>query len=74
MDWNEGTVVSIVKRGEGEKEGVKDYRGITLTQTAYRVYASVLAERLKKDVEGRELLPCQAGFRKNRGAMDTYTC
>lgn len=38
-----------------KKEGgrVEDYRGVTLTQTAYKVYTSVLAERLKAG-SGRE--------------------
>lgn len=38
-------MVPIVK-GEGEKE---DYRGVTLTQTAYKVYAAALAERLREE-------------------------
>lgn len=36
------------ERREGEFE---EYREVTLTQTAYKVYASVLTERLKEEVE-----------------------
>lgn len=43
-------VVPVVKKGRGEK--VEDYKEITLTQTAYKIYAAVLAERLKKKVKG----------------------
>ncbi|XP_070525969.1 axoneme-associated protein mst101(2)-like [Cardiocondyla obscurior] len=42
-----------------------------IEQTAYKVYASVLAERLKKDVEEKRILPqSQAGFRKDMGTVD----
>lgn len=42
-DWKKGVIVSILKK---EKEGkVEDYRGVTLTQTAYKVYAAVWTER-----------------------------
>ena len=66
-------VVPVLKKGSGKK--VEDYRGITLTQTAYKKYESVLAERLRKVVEGKGLLPpSQAGFRKGRGTIDNvYT-
>ncbi|XP_076301876.1 uncharacterized protein LOC143219998 [Lasioglossum baleicum] len=47
-DWSEGIVVPVVKKGEGEK--VDEYRGVPLTQTAYKVYAAVLAERLRKEI------------------------
>ena len=67
--WKEGVVVPVLKKGAGEK--VEDYRGITLTQTAYKVYASVLAERLREEVEGGGLLPpSQTGFRRGVGCMD----
>lgn len=62
-------MVSVVKRGEGER--AEDYRGITLMQTACKVYASVLAERLRKEVEGKGILPpSQTGFRKGLGTID----
>lgn len=55
-EWRrEGIVVTIVKKGKGKK--VEDYRGVTLMQTAYKVYAAVLAKRLRKKVEGKEILP-----------------
>lgn len=36
-DWREGVVIPILKKSQGEK--VKDYRGITMTQTASKIYA-----------------------------------
>ena len=68
-EWREGVVVPVVKKGAGKR--VEDYRGVTLTQTAYKVYASVLAERLREEVEGKKLLPpSQAGFRRGMGCID----
>lgn len=65
--WSEGAVVPIVKTGEGEK--VENYRGVTLAQTAYKIYAAALAERLKKKIEEKGILPPnQTGFRKG-GSM-----
>lgn len=41
---------------------------MTLMSTAYKVYAAVLANRLRKEIEEKELVPeSQAGFRKERG-------
>lgn len=65
-EWNEGVMVPV---GKGER--VEEYRGKTLMQTAYEVYAAVLAERLKEEVETKGILPpSQAGFRKSRGTID----
>lgn len=56
---------------KGERKRVEDYRGVTLTQTAYKVYVAVLAKRLREEVEERGLLPPnQAGFRKRLGIID----
>lgn len=64
--WKEGVVVPVVKKGEGTT--VKEYRGVTLTQTAYKVYT---AKRLRKELEEKNILPSsQAGFRKGWGTID----
>lgn len=56
-------------------ESVSEYREVTITQTAYRIYATVLADRLKKEIEKKDLLPPnQTGFRKGMGTIDNiYT-
>ncbi|XP_043271213.1 golgin subfamily A member 6-like protein 1 [Venturia canescens] len=67
--WKEGIVVPVVKKGEGKR--VEEYRGVTLTQTAYKVCVGMLAERLRKEVEEKGMMPCsQAGFREGMGTMD----
>lgn len=50
---------------------MEDYRGITLTQTAYKIYAAILAERLMEEVESKGILPpSQTGFRRGMGTID----
>lgn len=59
----------IVKKGEGER--AEDYRKVTLLVTAYKVYAMVIAERVKEEMEGKGLLSHnQAGFRKGMNTID----
>ncbi|XP_076301434.1 uncharacterized protein LOC143219315 [Lasioglossum baleicum] len=68
-DWSEGVVVPIAKKGDSRRVG--SYRGVTLTQTAYKIYAAVLAERIREEVERKGLLPAsQTGFRKGIGCID----
>lgn len=68
-DWREGVIVPIIKKGEGES--VEEYRGVTLTQTAYKIYVAILAERLRREVEGKGLIPpSDTGFRKGLGTID----
>lgn len=59
----------IIKKKEGEK--VMDYREVTLMATLYKVYATVLAERLREDLDEKEIIPQnQTGFRRGMGTMD----
>jgi len=66
-EWNRGIISPIFKKGE--KSDVKNYRGVTLMDTAYKIYANILNERLKREVEGK-LEEGQFGFREGRGTMD----
>ncbi|XP_039302912.1 uncharacterized protein LOC120357160 [Solenopsis invicta] len=66
-DWNRGVISPIYKRGE--KNEIKNYRGITLLDSAYKIYASILNERLEKETADK-LRETQFGFRKGRGTMD----
>jgi len=64
--WKEGVIVPIVKRGR--REGVKDYRGVILMPTLYKIYTAALAERLREEIEEKGLIPPnQAGFRRGMG-------
>lgn len=65
----EGVVMPVVRKGDVGK--VSDYRGVTRTQTTYKIYATVLAERLRKEMEGKRILPpSRLGFREGTGTMD----
>jgi hypothetical protein len=68
VDWREGVICPIFKKGE--KNRAENYRGITLPNTGYKLYASVLSERMKREIEEKGVLPdSQAGFRKGRGTV-----
>lgn len=44
---------------------------MTLTQTAYKVYTTLLAERLRDEVEEKEILPSiQTDFRRGMSTID----
>lgn len=59
-------IVPIINKGEGER--IEEYRGVTLMSTLYKVYTTVLAGRLKKELEERDSVPHnQTGFKKGMG-------
>ena len=59
--WRTGVICPIWKKGS--KEEPKNYRGITLLSTSYKLYAMTLNEKLTAEIE--PFLPdSQAGFRK----------
>lgn len=67
--WREGIICPVHKKGN--RHAVENYRGITLLNTAYKIYAMIMEERLTKEMEERGVLPDgQAGFRKGRGTVD----
>lgn len=68
-EWNKGLVVPILKKGKGRKVG--EFRRITLMSSMYKIYTTILAERLGDEVEGKGLIPPnQAGFRKEMGTIE----
>lgn len=57
---------------EGGKS-VDDVKEIILTQTAYKIYTAILVEKLKEEVEGKDVLsPSQVGFRKGIGIISMF--
>ncbi|KAH0816026.1 hypothetical protein GEV33_006765 [Tenebrio molitor] len=69
QEWKEGIICPIYKKGE--KDTASNYRGITLLNTAYKVYAMIVEERLMKEMNERGVLQDgQAGFRK--GVRSVY--
>lgn len=62
-------IVPIYKKGD--KDTMINYRGITLLNTAYKLYAMCLEERLKAELEEKGIIPeTQAGFRSGRSTID----
>lgn len=67
--WDEGIIIALLKREEGRR--VEEYRGVIITPTRYKVYTSVLAGRLKEEMEGKGLLyGGQEGFRRSILVLD----
>jgi hypothetical protein len=65
--WRKGVIAPIFKKGDDSL--VTNYRGVTLLNTQYKLYAMVLGERLREEAE--LILPdSQAGFRKGRSGME----
>ena len=68
-DWKTAIVVPLYKKGEVNE--TRNYRGISLLPTAYKIYTEVIRMRLVKEVEEKTILPDgQAGFRKGRATVD----
>lgn len=67
--WRGGVIVPLHKKGNPNVAG--NYREITLLSAAYKLYARILDERLKVDIEEKKILgDTQAGFRKGRCTID----
>ena len=66
-EWNKSIIRPIYKKGEKSK--CSNYRGISLLNTAYKISATVINNRVK--VYAEDLLSQeQNGFRRNRSATD----
>ncbi len=68
-DWRKVIIHPIFKGGN--RREVQNYRGISLLNTAYKIFAMILERRLYKQAEEQGWLKVwQAGFREGRGTMD----
>ena len=68
-DWATSIYQPIFKKGE--KTNPNNYRGISLTSCLCKLFTSVLIERIRKDLEKRNVLGIeQAGFRNKMGWAD----
>ena len=65
--WDLGKLVILPKKGDLSKPG--NYRGIMLLETAYKVLAIIIHNRLQPFVENLDH-EAQCGFRQGRGCMD----
>ena len=66
-DWREGVICPIHKKGD--RLSCSNYRGITLLNIAYKVFAKVLCNRLKHHVE-EKIGVYQCGFRPGKSTVD----
>lgn len=56
---------------KGEKKDVKNYRGTTLVDTGYKIYAEISRNRFEKELDEKKVLSdIQYGFKKERGSID----
>lgn len=54
-EWKSSVMVLLFKKGEQER--TKNYRGISLLCTAYKIYVELLRQRLEQEVKRKGLLP-----------------
>jgi len=68
-EWKTGVVIPIYKKGD--IHDVRNYRGITLMDTGYKIYAEIIRKRLEKEMEEKELMgETQTGYRKGKGTLE----
>jgi len=67
QEWERGMAINIHKKGTKSK--CKNYRGITLLPTAYKLIANIIKNRLNEYLED-EMVEEQCGFRKGRSCTD----
>ena len=66
-EWETGLLKILAKKGDLSLPG--NYRGIMLLETAYKIIAIILHDRLRPIAEGLDHEP-QCGFRTKRGGTD----
>ena len=72
LEWKEGLLIKIPKKGDLGLHICSNYRGITLLPVPGKVLNRVILERLKGPVD-RTLWDQQAGFRPGRLCIDQIT-
>lgn len=54
-NWSKSTIVPLYKRGD--KENIKNYRGISLLCAAHKIYAEIIRWKREIEMEGKGLIP-----------------
>ena len=67
--WIDGLLVSLLK-GKGRKSDCDHHRGITLLESAGKVLARILLDRLIKNICPIIVPEAQCGFTEGRGTVD----
>jgi len=65
--WNEAIIIPLHKKGD--KTICENYRGISLLNSAYKIFSNILLNRLEPYVE-ENLGEYQCGFRKGRSTIE----
>ena len=65
--WNEAIIIPLYKKGD--KTVCENYRGISLLNSAYKIFSKILLNRLEPYVE-ENLGEYQCGFRKGRSTIE----
>ena len=69
--WKSGIINPVVKSSTSDLRDPLSYRGITITQSIYKLYCNVLNNRLCKwESENSVIHDSQNGFRKGRSTID----
>ena len=68
-EWSKGIIIH--KSNTADMRDPLSYRGITLSNSMYKLYSSVINDRPSKWVENSDILVDeQSGFRKQRSTID----
>lgn len=66
-EWKEGLIINLPKKGD--LSDCKNWRGITLLNSIYKILAGLILNRIADSLEPK-LLKEQAGFRPGRSCVD----
>jgi len=67
--WHEAVIIPIHKKGD--KMECDNYRGISLLNTAYKIFSKILLKRLLPYVD-ENIGSYKCGFRKGKSTIDNY--